>query len=303
MPCAHHWTGPVRARRKRPAEPARRRGRRAGSCAQQRRAVPRATVRRARPDAAERPARAPTLYGTLCGSGDSTACTAPTAPQAEFRTASGTWPRVGGLLLIAAGTLGMLLLLGFLALRLLGAALATLAVPAARAARGARPGARGRRARRLSAVADPARRRDAREARLLGRARRGAARRGLAQLARQARLVDAVAADLRLLVDGVRATPSAAFARPARARRACAPHTARDARAARRARLRRGLGSRSSIDAHDVLGGPVGARGGAALARAFTGRRCRDPWPSGLRWESAGRSAGCAPRAACGSKT
>jgi hypothetical protein len=68
----------------------------------------------------------PTLYGALCGSGDPTACTAPTAPQAEFRTASGTWPRVGGLLLIVAGTVGMLLLLGFIALRLLGAALATL---------------------------------------------------------------------------------------------------------------------------------------------------------------------------------
>ena len=67
-----------------------------------------------------------TLYGTLCGSNDPSACTAPTAPQAEFRTASGTWPRVGGLLLIVAGTLGMLLLFGFLALRLLGAALATL---------------------------------------------------------------------------------------------------------------------------------------------------------------------------------
>jgi len=68
----------------------------------------------------------PTLYGTLCGSTDPTACSAPTAPQAEFRTASGTWPRVGGLLLIVAGTLGMLLLFGFIALRLLGAALATL---------------------------------------------------------------------------------------------------------------------------------------------------------------------------------
>jgi hypothetical protein len=68
----------------------------------------------------------PTLYGTLCGSNDPTACTASTAPQAEFRTASGTWPRVGGLLLIVAGTLGMLLLFGFIALRLLGAALATL---------------------------------------------------------------------------------------------------------------------------------------------------------------------------------
>ena len=68
----------------------------------------------------------PTLYGTLCGANDPAACTAPTAPQAEFRSASGTWPRVGGLMLIVAGTLGMLLLLGFLALRLLGAALATL---------------------------------------------------------------------------------------------------------------------------------------------------------------------------------
>jgi hypothetical protein len=68
----------------------------------------------------------PTLYGTLCGSDDAGACTAATAPQADFRSASGTWPRVGGLLLIVAGTAGMLLLLGFLALRLLGAALATL---------------------------------------------------------------------------------------------------------------------------------------------------------------------------------
>ena len=68
----------------------------------------------------------PSLYATLCGATDATACTAPTAPQSEFRTAPGTWPRVGGLLLIAAGTLGMLLLFGFLALRLLGAALATL---------------------------------------------------------------------------------------------------------------------------------------------------------------------------------
>jgi hypothetical protein len=71
-------------------------------------------------------AATPTLYGTLCGSDNATACTASTAPQAEFRTASGTWPRVGGLLLIVAGTVAMLLLFGFLALRLLGAALATL---------------------------------------------------------------------------------------------------------------------------------------------------------------------------------
>ena len=68
----------------------------------------------------------PTLYATLCGAGDSTGCTAGTAPQAEFRTAQGTWPRVGGLLLITIGTTGMLLLLGFIAVRLIGAALALL---------------------------------------------------------------------------------------------------------------------------------------------------------------------------------
>jgi hypothetical protein len=72
------------------------------------------------------PTATPTLYQVLCGSGDATTCSAPTALQAEFRTASGTWPRVGGLVLIAAGALGMLLLFGFIALRLLGAALATL---------------------------------------------------------------------------------------------------------------------------------------------------------------------------------
>jgi hypothetical protein len=72
------------------------------------------------------PTATPTLYQALCGSNDATACTAPTAPQAEFRTAAGTWPRVGGLVLIAAGSLGMLLVFGFIALRLLGAALATL---------------------------------------------------------------------------------------------------------------------------------------------------------------------------------
>jgi hypothetical protein len=68
----------------------------------------------------------PTLYGTLCGASNPTACTAGTAPQAQFRTAQGTWPRAGGLLLIAIGLVGMLALLAFIALRLLGAALALL---------------------------------------------------------------------------------------------------------------------------------------------------------------------------------
>lgn len=66
------------------------------------------------------------LLRTLCGNGEATKCHGPTAGQAEFRTNSGTWPRVGGLLLIVAGALGMLLLLGFIVLRLLGSALLAL---------------------------------------------------------------------------------------------------------------------------------------------------------------------------------
>lgn len=66
------------------------------------------------------------LLRTLCQSSDATACRGPTAAQAQFRTGAGTWARVAGLLLIVAGVLGMLLLLGFIALRLLGAALFSL---------------------------------------------------------------------------------------------------------------------------------------------------------------------------------
>jgi hypothetical protein len=63
------------------------------------------------------------LLHTLCQSSEATNCRGPTAAQAEFRTNGGTWSRLGGLLLIVVGLLGMLLLLGFLAVRLLGAAL------------------------------------------------------------------------------------------------------------------------------------------------------------------------------------
>jgi hypothetical protein len=63
------------------------------------------------------------LLRTICQSPDATSCRGPAAAQAEFRTNAGTWPRVGGLLLIGAGVLGMLLLLGFIGLRLLTAAL------------------------------------------------------------------------------------------------------------------------------------------------------------------------------------
>ena len=66
------------------------------------------------------------LLRALCQSSNATACRGPTAAQAQFRTGSGTWARVAGLLLIVAGVLGMLLLLGFIALRLLGAALFSL---------------------------------------------------------------------------------------------------------------------------------------------------------------------------------
>ena len=66
------------------------------------------------------------LLRVLCQGSEATRCRGPTAAQAEFRTNGGTWARVGGLLLIVAGVLGMLLLLGFIALRLLAAALFSL---------------------------------------------------------------------------------------------------------------------------------------------------------------------------------
>jgi hypothetical protein len=66
------------------------------------------------------------LLRTMCQSSDATRCRGPTAAQAEFRTNGGTWSRVGGLLLIVVGVLGMMLLLGFLAMRLLAAAVFSL---------------------------------------------------------------------------------------------------------------------------------------------------------------------------------
>ncbi len=65
------------------------------------------------------------LFNALCG-GESEPCHGPTAVEAEFRTASGTQARLGGLFLIAIGALGMILLLGFIALHLLGAAIMSL---------------------------------------------------------------------------------------------------------------------------------------------------------------------------------
>jgi hypothetical protein len=66
------------------------------------------------------------LLRTICQSSEATRCSGATAAQAQFRTNGGTWSRVGGLLLIVAGVLGMLLLFGFIGLRLLGAAIFSL---------------------------------------------------------------------------------------------------------------------------------------------------------------------------------
>jgi hypothetical protein len=66
------------------------------------------------------------LLHVMCRSSDATACHGSMAAAAEFRTDGGTWSRVGGLLLIAAGLAGMLLMLGFVAARLLAAALFSL---------------------------------------------------------------------------------------------------------------------------------------------------------------------------------
>jgi hypothetical protein len=67
------------------------------------------------------------LLWVLCGGGEgASGCRGPTAVEAEFRTQSGTDARVGGLLLIAIGALGMILLFGFIALHLLGAEILSL---------------------------------------------------------------------------------------------------------------------------------------------------------------------------------
>lgn len=63
------------------------------------------------------------LLRAICQDDEARSCSGPAAAEAEFRTNSGTWSRMGGLLLIVAGVLGMALLLGYVALRLLLAAI------------------------------------------------------------------------------------------------------------------------------------------------------------------------------------
>jgi hypothetical protein len=65
------------------------------------------------------------LYNVLCG-GSKEPCTGPTASQADFRTQSGTIARIVGTTFIVIGLLGMILVLGFIALRLLYAAIMSL---------------------------------------------------------------------------------------------------------------------------------------------------------------------------------
>jgi hypothetical protein len=65
------------------------------------------------------------LFNVLCGSGKEP-CHGPTAGEAEFRTGGGTLWRIAGLFLFWIGVLGMVLLLGFIGIRLLTAALFSL---------------------------------------------------------------------------------------------------------------------------------------------------------------------------------
>jgi hypothetical protein len=65
------------------------------------------------------------LFNALCGRSEEP-CRGPTAGEAEFRSGSGTIWRVSGLFLFWFGVLGMVLLLGFIGLRLLGAAIFSL---------------------------------------------------------------------------------------------------------------------------------------------------------------------------------
>jgi hypothetical protein len=68
-----------------------------------------------------------TLLSVLCGgSENATDCRGPTAAEAQFRTQGGTYPRLAGLLLIAVGATGAVLLLGFIVLHLLGAEILSL---------------------------------------------------------------------------------------------------------------------------------------------------------------------------------
>ena len=65
------------------------------------------------------------LFNVLCGSSEEP-CHGPTASEADFRTGGGTLWRIAGLFLFWIGVLGMVLMLGFIGIRLLTAALFSL---------------------------------------------------------------------------------------------------------------------------------------------------------------------------------
>jgi hypothetical protein len=66
------------------------------------------------------------LLHVICEAEDDTKCKGPAATEAEFRSDGGTLPRMIGLAMIALGTLGMALLFGFVAMRLMTAAVIAL---------------------------------------------------------------------------------------------------------------------------------------------------------------------------------
>lgn len=66
------------------------------------------------------------LLHVICEAEDDTKCKGPAATEAEFRSDGGTLPRMIGLATIALGTLGMALLFGFVAMRLMTASVIAL---------------------------------------------------------------------------------------------------------------------------------------------------------------------------------
>lgn len=66
------------------------------------------------------------LLHVICNAEDDTKCVGPAAAEAEFRSDGGTFPRMIGVVLIAVGSLGMVLLFGLIAMRLLVAAVLSL---------------------------------------------------------------------------------------------------------------------------------------------------------------------------------
>ena len=160
----------------------------------------------------------PALCSTCCAVGSAEPCLGPTAKEAEFRTGSGTIWRVAGLWLFWFGALGMVLLLGFIALRLLGAAIFSLFFLLLAPGGGDRTGAGRRRPRGVPSLGDAAARGGVREADLLVPARRRAADAADVDELHRVRLGGAVAARLGDVVVAVRQAPSGERLRPRRAR-------------------------------------------------------------------------------------